>query len=94
MAQDREDRQRIGATPVWMSMPLEETERLSERLLDCRGTQSAAALRELIWLRAILIEQQRRTPAIERARFGRRADNLLATLAEALEVSHSVRSHD
>jgi hypothetical protein len=100
MAPDAEDHHHDGTMPVWMSMSLQDTERLSEQLLDRRGSRSAVALRELLWLRAILIEQQRRMPAIERARFGRRADGILTALAAGLETKSlsaaatNVRRHE
>jgi hypothetical protein len=68
------------ATPVHMSMSLEEAERLDETLVTYRGSTPAVALRELLWLRAVLVEQRRRTAPDERYRFDRRADRILAQL--------------
>jgi hypothetical protein len=61
-------------------MSAAEAEQLSERLLSMRGSGSAARLRELLWLRAVFVEQRRRTPAAEKLRFDRRADRILARL--------------
>lgn len=68
------------ATPVHMSMSLQEAERLNGRLVASRGSSPAVALRELLWLRAVFVEQRRRTAAAERCRFDRRADRILAQL--------------
>jgi hypothetical protein len=67
-------------TPVRMSMSLQEAERLNRKLVVHRGSPSAVGLRELIWLRAVFVEQRRRTAAAERCRFDRRADRILAEL--------------
>jgi len=61
-------------------MSLADAERVRGRLFAVRGSASAARLHELIWLRAVMIEQWRRTPVAERHRFARRADSILGQL--------------
>jgi hypothetical protein len=68
------------AAPARMCMSLQEAERLNEKLVAYRGSPRGVGLRELLWLRAVLIEQRRRTAAVERYRFDRRADRILAQL--------------
>jgi hypothetical protein len=83
--------------PLRMCMSLSEAERLSARLLAVRGSPSVLLLRELVWLRAVLIEQWRRTPAAERRRFAKRADRILEQLGGPLSLSgtgHTVERHD
>lgn len=88
---------REGEVPLRLGMSLSEAERLSARLLTERGSPSVLLLRELVWLRAVLIEQWRRTPAAERQRFTRRADRILERLGGPLCLSatgHTVGRHD
>jgi hypothetical protein len=65
---------------IQLSMSLEEARRLSGVLLEVRGSERQAMLHEALWLRTVLIEQWRRTPIAERARFERRADSIFARL--------------
>jgi quinol monooxygenase YgiN len=60
-----------------LSISLADAEHLSAHLVAERGSLSADALRETLWLRAVLLEQWRRTPIVERHRFARRADRVL-----------------
>ncbi|HEY4897750.1 MAG TPA: hypothetical protein VII01_16895 [Solirubrobacteraceae bacterium] len=60
-----------------MHLSISGAELTAARLLAERGLPSAVALRDLLWLRAVLIEQWRRTPVLERRRFERRADRIL-----------------
>lgn len=60
-----------------MHLSIAGAELVAARLLAERGLPSAVAMRDLLWLRAVLIEQWRRTPAPERRRFERRADRIL-----------------
>ena len=69
-----------AAVPVVMGMSAVDAERLSARLLAGRGSRSAVGLRELLWLRAVFVEQRRRTAAVERLLFERRADRILAAV--------------
>jgi len=69
-----------AAAPVLMGMTAEQAERLSGKLVAIQGSQSADQLRELLWLRAVFLEQRRRTPSAERLRFERRADRILGQL--------------
>jgi len=78
---------RASESPLRLSISLPEAERLSARLLHERSAPSVALLRELLWLRAVFIEQWRRTPKSERERFSKRADSLL----ERLRLCRSVR---
>jgi hypothetical protein len=64
-----------------MSMSLQEAEQVDRELIASRGSGAATVLHELLWLRAIFVEQRRRTPAAERRRFDQRADLILARLA-------------
>lgn len=68
--------------PLRLCMSLAEAEQVRARLLAERGSPTVVVLRELIWLRAVFIEQWRRTPVAERRRFARRADRILAQLGE------------
>ena len=54
--------------------------RLAQHLLDIRGTPREETLCEQLWLRAVLVEQRRRTVMVERASFDAQADRLLAAL--------------
>ncbi len=72
-----------------LCMSLEDAEQVREWLLAKRGSPSVAPLRELIWLRAVFIEQWRRTPVSERHRFERRADSILKRLRQSEPVCPS-----
>jgi hypothetical protein len=88
---------RAGELHIGLSMSLRQAERLSARLLAERGASSVAPLRDLLWLRAVLIEQWRRTPAAERERFTKRADRILHGLGGPVSLSgsgHTVERHD
>lgn len=63
--------------PRRMHLSIAGAELVAARLLAERGLPSAVAMRDLLWLRAVLIEQWRRTPVRERRRFERRADRIL-----------------
>jgi hypothetical protein len=63
-----------------LQMSLTDAERFSERLLVERSGASAAMLRDVLWLRVVLIEQWRRVSLDERRAFERRADRILAAL--------------
>jgi hypothetical protein len=63
--------------PVRLLMSLSDAQRLGAVLVATRASASAPAMRELLWLRAVLIEQWRRTSAAERRRFEKRADSVL-----------------
>jgi hypothetical protein len=85
--------------PLRFSMSSADTERVCAQLLAGRGSPSAVALRELIWLRAVLIEQWRRTPVVERDRFAQRADRILGQLDRSRlvglsEAAITVRQHE
>lgn len=73
--------------PVRMGMTLADAEMLERRLLAERCSGWALRLRELLWLRAILIEQWRKTPVIEREAFEERADRVLEQLWDLSEAS-------
>jgi hypothetical protein len=78
-------------------MSLSQAERFSARLLAERGAPSVLLLRELVWLRAVFIEQWRRTPTAERHRFAQRADSILEQLGRPIGpsgVRHTVGRHD
>ncbi len=82
-----------------LCMSLEDAEEVREWLLAKRGSSSVAGLREQIWLRAIFLEQWRRTPVSERHRFARRADSILERLSQSEPAGPSdatiiVRHHD
>lgn len=63
--------------PLRLHLSISGAQLTAARLLAERGLPSAVALRDLLWLRAVLIEQWRRTPVLERRRFERRADRIL-----------------
>jgi hypothetical protein len=67
-------------TPLRMSMSLQDAEWIDAQLIASRGSPSSTVLRELLWLRAVFLEQQRRIPVAERYRFEQRADRILAQL--------------
>lgn len=67
---------------------------MSRRLLAAQDPLLVAALHDLLWLRAILLEQLRRTPVAERSRFERRADRILGRCWADASRNGSVRSHD
>jgi hypothetical protein len=82
-----------------LCMSLEDAEQVRDWLLAARGSSSAIGVREMIWLRAIFLEQWRRTPVSERHRFARRADSVLERLSRSEPVCPSdatiiVRHHD
>lgn len=70
-------------------MSLADAEQVRGWLLAERGSPSVVRLRELIWLRAVLVEQWRRTPVAERHRFARRADSILEQLGRCAPASPS-----
>jgi len=65
---------------VRMGMTAHLAARLAQHLLDIRGTPREETLCEQLWLRAVLVEQRRRTVMVERASFDAQADRLLAAL--------------
>ena len=65
---------------VRMGLTAHLATRLAQHLLDIRGTPREATLCEQLWLRAVLVEQRRRTVMVERASFDAQADRLLAAL--------------
>jgi hypothetical protein len=73
---------------VRLQMSLENAQAVSERLVLVRAFRSSSELRDSLWLRAVLIEQWRRTPAAERRRFERRADRVLERFWTA-SLAHS-----
>jgi hypothetical protein len=72
--------------PVRLCMPLADAQLLAARLLAERGSRASLQLRELLWMRAVFIEQLRRVPTVERTRFERRADRVLAQFWGGLEA--------
>jgi hypothetical protein len=84
--------------PLRLGMPLADAERISAWLVAERGSPSVAMLRELIWLRAVLIEQWHRTPTAERQRFARRANRVLEQLGRCSgclsEATITVEHHE
>jgi hypothetical protein len=94
---DPDESSREGELPLRLCMSLSQAERVSARLVSQRGDPSVLVLRELVWLRAVLIEQWRRTPAAERHRFAQRADGILEQLGRPIDPSdagHTVERHD
>jgi hypothetical protein len=82
-----------------LGMSLEDAEQVRDWLLAARGSSSVIRMRELIWLRAVFLEQWRRTPVSERHRFARRADSILERLSQSEPACPSdatviVRHHD
>lgn len=65
---------------VRMGLTAHLAARLAQHLLDIRGTPREETLCEQLWLRAVLVEQRRRTVMVERASFDAQADRLLAAL--------------
>ena len=65
---------------VRMAITAHLAARLAQHLLDIRGTPREETLCEQLWLRAVLVEQRRRTVMVERASFDAQADRLLAAL--------------
>ncbi len=53
---------------------------LSQHLLNTRGGEDENRRLDQLWLRAVLIEQWRRTPLAERATFEAQADFILSAL--------------
>ncbi len=99
----RKDRLHLGCDEqvprLRLCMSLEDAEQVREWLLSARGSSSVVGMRELIWLRAIFLEQWRRTPVSERHRFARRADSILERLSQSEPACPSdatiiVRQHD
>jgi hypothetical protein len=85
------ERERVGLPPpyaegvarlpaVRMAMTAHLAAALADHLLDIRGSRREEALCEQLWLRAVLVEQRRRTVMVERSSFDARADRLLAAL--------------
>lgn len=81
-------------------MSLAEAQQVSSMLLESRGLAVNRALRDLLWLHVVLIEQWRRTPVPERDQFEGRADAVLATFWAGATASvpsgrrHTVKQHD
>jgi hypothetical protein len=76
---------------------LADSEHISTLLLAERAAPSAACLRELIWPRAVFLEQLGRTPIAERRRFARRADRIIEQLGLSMSPSghgNTVGRHD
>jgi hypothetical protein len=64
---------------VRMGMSVAEGEALADIVLRC-PEDVAARVADQLWLRTVLIEQQRRMLLDERGRFAVRADRILAAL--------------
>jgi hypothetical protein len=81
-------------------MSLSEAREVAGMILDTRGSSFNRALRDLLWLQVVLIEEWRRTARPERAQFERRADAILSTFWAGAtgEVpsgpGHTVGQHD
>ena len=78
---------------VHLRLSESQAQELRAELIRCRGTPRAAALRDALWLRTILIEQLRKTPIADRAGFGRRADRLLGHCLSTAASVPSVSPH-
>lgn len=66
--------------PIRMSMPGQDARVLSAWLAGRADGDHTLRVRDQLWLRAVLLEQRRRTDTDERWMFDRRADRLLETL--------------
>lgn len=62
-----------------------EAQAVSRWLLDNHAQEAVVAVRDLLWLRAILIEAMKRTDRVERTAFCQRADSVLADMQSALD---------
>jgi hypothetical protein len=99
---DESMRRLTGSPEDWVRLGLsgDDALRIRERLLSGRGTPEAQLLRDALWMRAVMIEQFRRTPRAERAAFARRANRLLRRCVGADHdavpsvAAHTVRSDD
>jgi hypothetical protein len=81
-------------------MSLAEAREVASMIVDTRGSSFNRALRDLLWLQVVLIEQWRRTARPERDQFERRADAILATFWAGATAGvpsgagHTVGHHD
>ena len=66
--------------PIRFGMSSTDGLSLSEYLLKARGSLGERRRLDQLWLRAVLIEQWRRTPLVERASFEIQADHILSAL--------------
>jgi hypothetical protein len=81
----------LSEVAIAISMCSDESTMVGNQLLAQRGSPLALQLRELLWLRAIFLEQRRRIPSADRRRFDRRADRILTLLSMTPTPSKSVR---
>jgi hypothetical protein len=85
---------------VGFHLSLAQAEEVSAELFSSRGSPENLALRDVLWLRAVLIELWRRTPLCERDRFEGRADRLLDRVWAAADTGgpsgagHTVEHHE
>jgi hypothetical protein len=78
------------APRVRLLMPLADASALADVLSSHEGDPGEQRILDQLWLRTVLIEQQRRVRHVERADFGARADRLLEALDPGLQ---DVTSH-